>query len=173
MTTGTRSLEFELNGVQVSVRIDDDELLIDLLRDELGLTSVKRSCDMEICGACTVLLDGRPFSSCTTLAYEADGRTVLTVEGMARDGELHPLQEAFARHGALQCGFCTPGFLLTLKAILDHSPAVTRPELIDELEGNICRCTGYFKILQAAESVMLAATGSQPESTSRTPEAGP
>ena len=151
-----RRIEFVVNDQPVSAFIDDSDLLIDLLRDDFGLTSVKRSCDMEICGACTVLIDNLPLSSCTTLAYEANGKAVTTVEGMAPGGALHPLQQAFVAHGALQCGFCTPGFLLTLKSFLDRHPVPTREELVEELGGNICRCTGYFKIIEAAEAVIAA-----------------
>jgi carbon-monoxide dehydrogenase small subunit len=149
-----RELGFELNGEQVKVECADSDMLIDVLRDSLGLTGVKRSCDMEICGACTVLVEGQPLSACTTLAYEAREKSVETIEGVANGAQLHPLQRAFIEHGALQCGFCTPGMILTAKALLARSPAPTREQVIEELEGNLCRCTGYFKIVEA---VMAAA----------------
>lgn len=152
--TNRRELGFELNGEQVKVECADNDMLIDVLRDSLGLTGVKRSCDLEICGACTVLVEGQPLSACTTLAYEAREKSVETIEGVANGAQLHPLQRAFIEHGALQCGFCTPGMILTAKALLARSPAPTREQVIEELEGNLCRCTGYFKIVEA---VMAAA----------------
>ncbi len=152
-----REIGFELNGKQVEVECADSDLLIDVLRDKLGLTGVKRSCDMEICGACTVLVEGQPLSACTTLAYEAREKSVQTIEGVADGARLHPLQRAFVEHGALQCGFCTPGMILTAKALLARSAAPTREQVIEELEGNLCRCTGYFKIVEAVMAVSQGA----------------
>jgi carbon-monoxide dehydrogenase small subunit len=149
-----REIGFELNGERVEIECADSDLLIDVLRDGLGLTGVKRSCDMEICGACTVLVEGQPISACSTLAYEAREKSVETIEGVAEGAQLHPLQRAFIEHGALQCGFCTPGMVLTAKALLARVPTPTPEQVIEELDGNLCRCTGYFKIVEA---VMAAA----------------
>ena len=147
---------FALNGAEVSATMPPQTLLIDLLRDTIGLRGTKRSCDMQVCGACTVLVDGRPVSSCTMLAADVDGAEVTTVEGMARDGELHPLQRAFVEHDALQCGFCTPGMLLAAKALLDTVPNPTRDDILRALDGNVCRCTGYKKIIEAIEHAARA-----------------
>ncbi|MEO4043357.1 (2Fe-2S)-binding protein [Hoeflea sp. CAU 1731] len=142
-------ISVEINGALVSRSVPAETLLIDFLRDDMGLRSVKLSCDMEICGACTVLVDGLPMSSCTTLAADVDGSKVTTVEGLIIDGVLDPLQQAFIDHGAVQCGFCTPGFILAAKALLLRNPNPTRAEIVSALDGNICRCTGYTKIVEA------------------------
>lgn len=147
-------VSFTVNGSLHEIEVRPHELLLDVIRDRLGLTGVKRSCDVQVCGACTLLLDGRPVSSCTTLAFEARGREVLTIEGLAQDGKLHPLQEAFIECGGFQCGFCTPGMILTAKTLLDENPDPTKEEIIHFMHGNICRCTGYKKII---ESIMAAA----------------
>ncbi|MEZ4563173.1 MAG: (2Fe-2S)-binding protein [Thermomicrobiales bacterium] len=144
-------LRTTINGEDIELDIEPRELLIDVLRHRLELTGAKRSCDSQVCGACTVLLDGQPVSSCCTLAYEADGRTVLTVEGLAQDGHLDLIQAAFVEQAAIQCGFCTPGFVLTTKAMLAENPRPTRDEIKHYLGGNLCRCTGYWNILDAAE----------------------
>lgn len=140
-----------INGREVTLEIETRELLIDLLRDRLELTGTKRSCDSQVCGACTVLLDGRPVSSCCTLAYEAHGKAVQTIEGLAQDGRLDPIQAAFVEKAAIQCGFCTPGFVLTTKAMLSENPRPSRDQITRYLGGNLCRCTGYWNILDAAE----------------------
>lgn len=145
------TLETTVNGRLVRAEIEPRTLLLDFLRDQLGLTGAKRSCDLQVCGACTVLLDGRPVSACCTLAYEANGREVLTIEGLARYGELHPIQHAFIERTAIQCGFCTPGMILTTKALLDEHPNPTREDILSYLGGNLCRCTGYWMILEAVE----------------------
>ena len=148
-------LSFTLNGRLQELDVEPHELLLDVVRERLGLTGAKRSCDVQVCGACTLLIDGRPVSACTTLAFEARGRSVLTIEGLAeKDGKLHPLQEAFIEHGGFQCGFCTPGMILAAKALLDENPAPSEAELKHFMHGNICRCTGYKKII---ESIMAAA----------------
>ena len=147
-------LSFTVNGVAREIEVEPHELLLDVVRDRLGLTGAKRSCDVQVCGACTLLVDGRPVSSCTLPAFEARGREVLTIEGLAHNGKLHPLQEAFIAHGGLQCGFCTPGMILTAKTLLDENPAPTEEEIIRFMQGNICRCTGYKKII---ESITAAA----------------
>lgn len=142
-----------INGAVHEIDVEPHELLLDVIRNRLGLTGCKKSCDVQVCGACTVLLDGRPVSSCTLLAFEAHGREVLTIEGVARDGQLHPLQEAFIEKGGFQCGFCTPGMILTAKVLLDGNPHPTEEEIIEFMNGNICRCTGYKKII---ESILAA-----------------
>jgi aerobic-type carbon monoxide dehydrogenase small subunit (CoxS/CutS family) len=148
-------LSFTLNGRLQELDVEPHELLLDVVRERLGLTGAKRSCDVQVCGACTLLIDGRPVSACTTLAFEVRGRSVLTIEGLAeKDGKLHPLQQAFIEHGGFQCGFCTPGMILAAKALLDENPAPSEAELKHFMHGNICRCTGYKKII---ESIMAAA----------------
>jgi aerobic carbon-monoxide dehydrogenase small subunit len=147
-------VSFTLNGKLQELDVEPHELLLDVVRERLGLTGAKRSCDVQVCGACTVLVDGRPVSACTTLAFEVRGRSVLTIEGLAENGKLHPLQEAFIEHGGFQCGFCTPGMILTAKVLLDENPTPSEEELKHFMNGNLCRCTGYKKII---ESIMAAA----------------
>lgn len=142
-------LHFRVNGRPYELWVEPRETLLDVLRDRLGLTGTKRSCDVQVCGACTVLVDGMAVSSCTYLAYEARGRDVLTIEGLAEGERLHPLQQAFIDHAALQCGFCTPGMIMAAKALLDENPSPTEEEIRHYMRGNICRCTGYKKILEA------------------------
>jgi aerobic carbon-monoxide dehydrogenase small subunit len=142
-------LETTVNGRPVSLEIEPRAILLDVLRDDLGLTGAKRSCDTQVCGACTVLLDGSPVSACCTLAYEAGGRELETIEGLAGPDGLHPIQQAFVDRVAIQCGFCTPGFVLATKALLAENPRPTRTEIEDFLGGNLCRCTGYWNILDA------------------------
>ena len=146
-------VELTVNGRPAAVEIEPRELLLDVLRDRLGLTGAKRSCDVQVCGACTVLLDGAPVSACCTLAYEARGRDVLTIEGLAEREEFKRFEEAFVRHAGLQCGFCTPGFVLTLKALLDAGELTSEEAIVHGLDGNICRCTGYRGILEAARDL--------------------
>lgn len=153
----SRNISFELNRRSHEVEIDDAMLLLEFLRD-LGLTGAKPSCEMQVCGACTVLVDGLPLSACTTLAAEIDGRTVETIEGLAQDGNLQPIQQTFIDHFAFQCGFCTPGMILTAKALLESDPAPTREKVTHWIEGNICRCATYESIVQA---VLAAAPGRQ------------
>jgi carbon-monoxide dehydrogenase small subunit len=145
---------FTLNGRLHELDVEPHEILLDVIRDRLGLTGAKRSCDVQVCGACTLLVDGRPVSACTTLAFEIRNRSVLTIEGLAENGKLHPLQQAFIEHGGFQCGFCTPGMILAAKALLDENPNPTEEELKHFMHGNLCRCTGYKKII---ESIMAAA----------------
>ena len=150
----TIPVSFTLNGRLQEIDVEPHEVLLDVIRDRLGLTGAKRSCDVQVCGACTLLVDGRPVSACTTLAFEVRGRSVLTIEGLADNGTLHPLQQAFIEHGGFQCGFCTPGMLLASKALLDENPNPSDEELKHFMHGNLCRCTGYKKII---ESIMAAA----------------
>jgi carbon-monoxide dehydrogenase small subunit len=146
-------LEFTLNGRGVSVDVEPHELLLDMVRDRLRLTGAKRSCDVQVCGTCTMLIDGAPVSSCCTLAYEARGREVLTIEGLAKHEQFRRFEEAFVRHAGLQCGFCTPGFVLTLKALLDAGELESEDAIVRGLDGNICRCTGYRGIVEAAREL--------------------
>jgi len=143
---------FVVNGIEREVIIEPHMLLIDVLRDSLGLTGTKYACGTGDCGACTVLIDGRPCLSCLTLAVTVKGKSIVTIEGLADGGELHPLQQAFVEKGAVQCGFCTPGMLLSAKALLDENPDPTRDEIKSALAGNLCRCTGYVKIVDAVEA---------------------
>lgn len=154
-------VSFTLNGKTQEIQVEPHELLIDVIRNHFGLTGTKRSCDVQVCGTCTVLVDGRPVSSCTTLAFETRGHEVLSIEGLAKNGKLHPLQQAFIEHGGFQCGFCTPGMILAAKALLDQNPDPNQPEIIHFMEGNICRCTGYKKILEsiAAAAKILRSPG--------------
>jgi carbon-monoxide dehydrogenase small subunit len=146
--TTTTAVTGRINGREQTLQIDNADLLLDVLRD-LGLRGAKPSCEMEVCGACTVQLDGLPVSACTTLAAEIDGRDVETIEHLDADGTLHPVQEAFLRHSALQCGFCTPGMVMTAKALLEQDPNPSREDVVHWLEGSICRCTGYATIIDA------------------------
>ncbi|MBS7652988.1 MAG: (2Fe-2S)-binding protein [Candidatus Bathyarchaeia archaeon] len=145
-------VEFTLNGRKKSVDVEPNQLLLNLLRDELGLTGTKYGCGIGMCGACTVLLDGEPVLSCLTLAAEVDGKTVETIEGLGEGGSLDPLQEAFMETGAIQCGFCTPGFIMAAKALLKENPEPTEKEIREYLKGNLCRCTGYVNIVKAVKS---------------------
>jgi len=149
--SGTEATEFRLNGRKASSRAPRIARLADVLRDELGLTGTKVGCNAGDCGACTVLLDGLPILSCLELALACQGRSVVTVEGMAGGPRLHPLQDAFVELGAAQCGYCTPGFLLASSALLKENPSPTRDEIKAALAGNLCRCTGYLKIYEAVE----------------------
>jgi carbon-monoxide dehydrogenase small subunit len=140
----------------VEVPCPDERILLDLLREDLNLTGTKRGCDLGTCGCCTVLIDGRPTLSCLTLARLADGHVITTIEGVTPPGELNAVQRAFVEHGATQCGFCTPGFVMTAVALLRDHPHPSRDEVIRAISGNLCRCTGYTKIVEA----VLAARGS-------------
>ena len=144
-------LGFVVNGEPVEVAFAPHKTLLEVLREDLGLTGTKHGCELGECGTCAVLVDGRPVLSCLYLGLECEGRSVETVEGMANAAGLHPLQKAFADLGAAQCGYCTPGFLLTAQALLDSNPRPTLPEIREALAGNLCRCTGYVKIFEAVE----------------------
>lgn len=147
------TVDFRLNGEQVTASVEPNTILLDLLRDEFALTGAKRSCDVQVCGSCTVLVDGGPVSACTYLACEAAGREVLTIEGFARLPEFERYASAFERHAAVQCGFCTPGFLLTLKSLSDAGELSSEEAIRHGLDGNLCRCTGYRAILEAAREI--------------------
>jgi carbon-monoxide dehydrogenase small subunit len=152
MTFQPITIAFSLNAKPVEVSIPANTLLIDLVRDQLGFKGTKRSCDMEVCGACTMLLDGEPISSCTTLAVDVDGRDVTTIEGVTPANGLSRLQEAFVIHGAIQCGFCTPGFIMAVTELVNRNQDPTDDEIRHHLRGNLCRCTGYAKIFEAVKS---------------------
>ena len=137
-----------VNGAPAALTLPAEALLLDVLRDRLGLKGAKRSCDSQVCGACTVLVDGAAVSACTYLAVEADGREVQTVEGLEQEGRLAPIQQAFAERGAVQCGFCTAGMLMTAHALAAEEPAPTREAVLHYLRGSLCRCTGYQKIVE-------------------------
>jgi carbon-monoxide dehydrogenase small subunit len=153
MEPKTYPLQMSVNGRPVRVEVEADMLLVDLLRDRLGLTGTKVGCNEGECGACTVLMDGRPVLSCLMPALRAQDRSITTIEGLGDDDNLHPLQEAFVDYGAVQCGYCTPGFILSAKALLDVNPHPSREEIKEAIAGNLCRCTGYVKIIEAIEAV--------------------
>jgi len=147
-------IETTINGKVHKLDIPPNWSLADVLRKKLGLIGVKLGCETGECGSCTVLLNGEPVNSCLMLGVEADGKEIQTIEGLAQDGKLHPLQEAFIGHGAIQCGFCTPGMILSTKAFLDKNPSPSEEAMRKALEGNLCRCTGYVKPMQAILSVV-------------------
>lgn len=142
-------MKFNINGVLYEDEIDVRRTLLEVLRENFGLTGTKRSCSEGECGACTVLLDGKPVASCLVLAVEAQGKRIETVEGLAQNGELHPLQQAFIEHGALQCGFCTSGMLMAAKGLLNENRKPSEEEVRRAISGNLCRCTGYNTIVEA------------------------
>jgi len=145
-----KKIKLNVNGRGVAVMVKPTETLVDVLRDKLDLTGTKKACGLGDCGACTVLMDGKAVNSCLILAMDAQGHEITTIEGLdKKDGTLHPLQEAFLENGAVQCGFCTPGMVLSAKALLDENPSPTEEEVRRALAGNLCRCTGYAKIVQA------------------------
>jgi len=148
------TITLNVNDNEYEVEVAPHHTLLDVLRDKLGCTEVKNSCNQGECGACTVLVNGKPVSSCLTLAMQADGRKIITARGLAKDGKLHPLQEKFIEYGAVQCGYCTPGMLLAAKALLDENPHPSEEEVRMAISGNICRCTGYQQIVEA---IMAAA----------------
>ena len=148
-----RIIKLHINGEEFEVLTEIHKTLLEVLREDLGLTGTKRGCDLGACGACTVLIEGKPYLSCLTLAVDVQGKKIVTIEGLAQDGEPHPLQKAFVEKGAIQCGFCTPGMILTAKAFLDENPHPSEGEVKRAISGNLCRCTGYVKIVEAILSV--------------------
>lgn len=156
------SVRLRVNGKDHALRIPSYRLLLDCLRNDLGLTGSKEGCSVGVCGACTVLVDGTMVSSCLYLAVMADGAEITTVEGLAGDGRLHPVQQAFVDHGGFQCGICTPGQVVAAKALLDANPSPTEADIKDWMMGNLCRCTGYYQII---ESIRQAAATGAPAGT--------
>lgn len=146
-----QAITLTVNGVARQALVEPNQTLTSLLRDELGLTGTKHGCGVGDCGCCTVILDGETVNSCLVLAMQAQGREVITIEGLAKGAELHPLQQAFVDAGAIQCGFCTPGMILSAKVLLDSTPHPSREEVTKGLSGNLCRCTGYEKIVEAVQ----------------------
>ncbi|NOX87677.1 MAG: (2Fe-2S)-binding protein [Calditrichaeota bacterium] len=146
------NIRFKVNGRQADLNIAPNKRLLDVLRDDLGLTGTKEGCDIGECGACTVVLNGRAVHSCLILAAQANGAEIITVEGLTQNGELHPLQKNFLEHGAVQCGFCIPGMLLSSYALLKENPHPREDDIKEAIAGNLCRCTGYKQIIQAVEA---------------------
>ncbi len=163
-------VSISVNGRAHEVAVRPGATLLDVLRDELKLTGTKKGCELGDCGACTVLLDGKVVNSCLTLALEADGREVQTVEGISNGADLHPIQQAFVEAGAIQCGFCTPGMVVRAKALLDANPQPTDDEIKEALSGNLCRCTGYSKIIEAVDRAALYLQGKQPQELEFAPQ---
>jgi carbon-monoxide dehydrogenase small subunit len=147
------TITFTVNGQEYDLVIPVNLTLTQVLRENLRLTGTKQGCAVGDCGSCTVLLNGLPVNSCLVLAVEADGQEITTIEGLAQDEQLHPIQQAFVEHGGIQCGFCTPGMILSSKALLDKNPTPTEHEIREAISGNLCRCTGYQKIVEAIASV--------------------
>jgi len=144
-------IQLTVNGKKYNLEVENDTTLLKLLRNELGMTGTKEGCGAGECGACTVIMDGKAVDSCITLAVQANGKDITTIEGLADGKQLHPIQNAFINAGAIQCGFCTPGMVLSTKALLDHNPSPSEEEIREALAGNLCRCTGYVKIVEAVK----------------------
>ena len=151
------AIELHINGDSYEILVSPNNTLLEVLREKLGMMGTKRGCDQGACGACTVLIDGEAALSCLTLALDAVGKEIQTIEGLSETGELHPLQQAFVDQGALQCGFCTPGMILTAQAILSEDPRPTEETIKKKMAGNLCRCTGYKKVVEAVMSVRTPA----------------
>jgi carbon-monoxide dehydrogenase small subunit len=149
-----KPITLTVNGEEHQTLIEPNRLLLQLLRDDLGLTGTKEGCSIGVCGACSVIVDGRLVSSCLTLALACQGKEVTTIEGLAKDGRLHPLQQAFIEYGGFQCGICTPGQIMAAKALLDENPKPSEDEVKEWMSGNLCRCTGYYKILESVMAVV-------------------
>lgn len=147
-----RIIRLKINGDDAEAAVRDNETLLDFLRDDLGLTGTKKGCEQGECGACTVQLDDLPVNSCSTLAVECGGHEITTIEGVAKGGKLHPIQQEFIDKWALQCGYCTPGMIISAKCLLEHNPHPTELEIREAIEGNLCRCTGYAKIVEAIQA---------------------
>ena len=149
-----RHILLNVNGEEYDIDIEPNRLLLQALREDIGLTGTKEGCSIGVCGACSVILDGRLVSSCLTLAIACQGKEIATIEGLAKDGKLHPLQQAFIEYGGFQCGICTPGQIMSAKALLDQNPDPSEEEAKEWMSGNLCRCTGYYKILQSIMAVV-------------------
>jgi len=153
-----KTITLRVNGIERNVEIEARTTLLEMVREQFGLTGAKLGCDIQVCGACTLLLNGKPVSACSVLAIDTDGCEVLTIEGLSQKDSLHPLQEAFMEFGALQCGYCTSGFILTAKALLDECPRPSEGQIRDYLAGNFCRCGCYQEIVQAVKNVVSSRT---------------
>ena len=147
-----QEIELKVNGELFRIKVETHRTLLEVLRETLGLTGTKEMCNKGDCGGCTVMIDGKPVLSCLTLAIEAQGKDILTIEGLAKGYELHPIQQAFVDHGAIQCGYCSPGFIMSAKALLDRNPNPTEDEIKEGISNNICRCTGYVQIVEAIQA---------------------
>ncbi len=150
-----KAISLTVNGIERSAEVEPRLTLLELVREQFGLTGAKLGCDMQVCGACTLLVNGKPVSACSLLAVDADGCEILTIEGLGTNNQLHPLQEAFMEFGALQCGYCTAGFILTAKALLDECRDPSEQQIRDYLAGNFCRCGCYQEIIQAIQNVRI------------------
>jgi len=153
MSVMKKAISLRVNGIQRSAEVEPRMTLLELVREQFNLTGAKLGCDIQVCGACTLLVDGQPMSACSVLAVDADGRDILTIEGLSGKDSLHPLQEAFMEFGALQCGYCTSGFILTAKALLDECARPSEQQIREYLAGNFCRCGCYQEIMQAIKNV--------------------
>lgn len=147
-----QTIALRVNGQEHTLEVPTQRLLVDCLRYDLGLTGTKEGCSVGVCGACTVLMDGQMISSCLVLAVRANGADLVTIEGLAEEARLHPIQQAFIDHGGFQCGICTPGMIMAAKALLDANPHPTEDDIKDWMLGNLCRCTGYYKIIESIEA---------------------
>jgi carbon-monoxide dehydrogenase small subunit len=147
-------IKIRINRKNYELSVEPDLLLVDLLRDQIGLTGTKKGCEIGECGACTVIMDGKAVNSCLVLAVQSDGAEITTIEGVADNGDLHPIQKAFLEHDAVHCGFCTPGMVLSAINLLNHKPNPTEFEIREAIAGNLCRCTGYQQIVEAIQSVV-------------------
>lgn len=150
-----KNISLFVNGKEQNVEIDENMRLLDLLREKLGLLGVKEGCSEGECGACSIIMDGEVVNSCLVMAFQAEGSHIITIEGLEENGELHPIQQAFIDVGAVQCGYCTPGMIMSVKALLDKNPNPSRDEIREGISGNLCRCTGYNKIIDATERALI------------------
>lgn len=153
-------IQLTVNGKEYSLTIEEDKRLIDVLREDLGLVGVKEGCSEGECGACTVIMDGKTVNSCLVMGFQANGKSIITIEGLEKDGKLDPVQQAFIDVGAVQCGFCIPGMILSARALLDKNPNPTEEEIREGISGNLCRCTGYNKIVEAVRLARRYENGS-------------
>ena len=160
-----QDMTFNVNGEHYIVRVDIRRILLEVLRETLGLTGTKEMCNKGDCGGCTVIMDGKPVLSCLTLAVEAQGKEIITIEGLADGYKLHPIQQAFVDSGAIQCGYCTPGFIMSAKALLDRNARPTEDEIKEGIANNICRCTGYVQIIEAIQTAAKAMKGVTSQAT--------
>jgi carbon-monoxide dehydrogenase small subunit len=157
----TQTIRLRVNGQEQTLEVPPQRLLLDCLRYDLGLTGSKEGCSIGVCGACTVMMDDKSVSSCLILAVAADGKEIITIEGLAQDDRLHPVQQAFIDYGGFQCGICTPGMIMAAKALLDVNPDPSEDEIKDWMMGNLCRCTGYYKILESIQAAAAQMQGKE------------